>query len=180
MGSPKALLEYKGETFLARLVRVLGMACDSVIVVLGHNADALRPHVPQRARVEINPAPERGQLSSLQTGLVALPAEVEGAAFIPVDCPAVGEETVVRLIDRFRRRAAGTLFVIPRKGDRRGHPVVAARAAIDEFLALEPTSEAREVVHRHVARTEYLDVADEGIFADIDTPEAYRRLKPVS
>jgi CTP:molybdopterin cytidylyltransferase MocA len=42
---------------------------------------------------------------------------------------------------------------------------------------LEPTAEAREVVHRHVARTEYVDVDDEGIFTDIDTPEAYRRLR---
>ena len=35
MGSPKALLDYRGETFVNRLVRVLSGVCDPVIVVLG-------------------------------------------------------------------------------------------------------------------------------------------------
>jgi CTP:molybdopterin cytidylyltransferase MocA len=46
-----------------------------------------------------------------------------------------------------------------------------------EFLALPPTAEAREIVHAHVDRTEYVDVEDVGIFTDVDDPEAYRRLK---
>ena len=39
MGSPKALLEYQGETFAGRLARVLSGVCDPVIMVLGHNAN---------------------------------------------------------------------------------------------------------------------------------------------
>ena len=35
MGSPKALLEYRGETFLDRLTRIFAAHCDPVIVVLG-------------------------------------------------------------------------------------------------------------------------------------------------
>jgi CTP:molybdopterin cytidylyltransferase MocA len=54
--------------------------------------------------------------------------------------------------------------------------VFAARSIADEFLALAPTEEARVIVHRHVEQTRYLDVSDPGIFADIDTPEAYQRL----
>ena len=38
------------------------------------------------------------------------------------------------------------------------------------------TDEARAVVHSHVAQTQYVEVIDPGIFADIDTPEAYKRL----
>ena len=52
----------------------------------------------------------------------------------------------------------------------------ATRAIAEEFLALKPTDEARSIVHRYVPRTQYVDVTDPGIFADIDTPEAYRRL----
>ena len=51
-----------------------------------------------------------------------------------------------------------------------------ARSIADELLALPPTSEAREIVHRYVPRTAYVEVQDGGIFTDIDTPEDYRRL----
>lgn len=177
MGTPKALLDYRGETFVGRLVRVLGTSCNPVIVVLGYHADVIRQRVPPTATIVINPDPSRGQLSSLQTGLVALPAEADGFAFIPVDSPAVAEDTVAKLARTFERRNPSALFVIPRQSGKRGHPVFAARLIAADILALPATSEAREVVHAHVDRTEYLDVDDSGIFADVDDPEAYRQLK---
>ncbi len=176
MGTPKALLEYRDETFVGRLVRVFAAACDDVIVVLGNHVEEIRPQVPMRAKVVVNPAPERGQLSSLQTALIELPSDADGFAFIPVDCPAVAEETVARLAQMFTERDRETRFVIPRIGNKRGHPVLGDRRIADELLALQPRGEARTVVHAHVPNTAYLDVTDHGIFADIDTPDAYRRL----
>ena len=177
MGTPKALLDYRGETFVRRLVRVLGTSCKPVIVVLGYHADVIRQQVPANAIVAINPDPSRGQLSSLQTGLSALPADADGFAFIPVDSPAVAEDTVAKLVRTFEHRKPETLFVIPRQSGKRGHPVLAARSVAAEFLALPPVAEAREVVHAHVDRTQYVDVDDAGIFTDVDDPEAYRQLK---
>ena len=163
MGTPKALLDYRGETFVGRLTRVLGACSQPVVVVLGYHADVIRPQVPATATIVINPDPGRGQLSSLQTGLAALPAEADGFAFIPVDSPAVAENTVATLVQTFERRKPETLFVIPRLSGKRGHPVIAARSIASEFLALPPT--------------EYVDVDDSGIFTDVDDPEAYRQLK---
>ena len=177
MGTPKALLDYRGETFVGRLVRVLGTSCKPVIVVLGYHSDALQKQVPATASIVINPDPSRGQLSSLQTALETLPQDADGFAFIPVDSPAVEEATVATLARAFEHRRPSTLFVIPRLSGKRGHPVVATRAIANEFLALPPTAEAREVVHAHVDRTEYVDVDDAGIFTDVDDPEAYRRLR---
>jgi molybdenum cofactor cytidylyltransferase len=177
MGTPKALLDYRGETFVGRLTRVLGACSQPVIVVLGYHADILRQQIPATVTLVINPDPSRGQLTSLQTGLAALPAGADGFAFIPVDSPAVAEDTVAALARAFEQRKPETLFVIPRQSGKRGHPVFAARSVAAEFLALPPTAEAREVVHAHVDRTEYVDVDDSGIFTDVDDPEAYRQLK---
>jgi molybdenum cofactor cytidylyltransferase len=177
MGAPKALLEYRGESFVGRLARVLGTVCKPVIVVLGYHAEVIRQQVPAAAQIVVNQDPGRGQLSSLQTGLAGLPAETDGFAFIPVDSPAVEADTVAKLARVFEQRNPSTLFVIPRQSGRRGHPVFAVRSVAAEFLALPPTAEAREVVHTHVDRTEYVDVDDAGIFTDVDDPEAYRRLK---
>jgi molybdenum cofactor cytidylyltransferase len=176
MGSPKALLAYRGETFLDRLIRVLGAVSDPVIAVLGYHAAEIRSKTHGKAQFVINPAPERGQLSSLQTGLAALPAEAEGFAFMPIDCPTVREETVRSLAGAFAGRDASTLFVIPRISQKRGHPVFATRRIAEELLALPLTAQARDVVHGHVDRTQYVDVDDQGIMADVDDPAAYRRL----
>jgi molybdenum cofactor cytidylyltransferase len=180
MGSPKALLEYRGETFIQRLVRVLSPVCERVIVVVGYHAAEIRPGIPGSAVVTVNPAPERGQLSSLQTALAALPADADGFLFTPVDSPAVEIETVERLAEEFRRRDPATLLVIPRiqtsGGPKRGHPVFASRAIAEELLALPPTAMASEVIHGHIPHTVYVDVNDPGILADIDDREAYRRL----
>ena len=175
MGSPKALLEYRGETFIQRLVRVLSAVCDPVIVVLGYHAETLRSAV-RDATIVVNPAPERGQLSSLQTGLAAMPADIEGFLFTPVDSPAVEIATVERLASEFRRRDPAKLLVIPRFEGKRGHPVFATRAIADELSALPLTAQARDVIRGHVAQTLYIDVDDPGILTDIDDREAYRRL----
>jgi molybdenum cofactor cytidylyltransferase len=185
MGTPKALLDYRGETFLDRLIRVLGAVTNPVIVVLGYHASEIRAQIRAnasgRARFVINPDPARGQLSSLQTGLAALPANGEGFAFIPMDCPAVREDTVAHLSGAFIARDPATLFVIPRSvfpgtTGKRGHPVFAARSIAQELLALPADGKASDVVHRHVPRTHYVDLDDPGILTDIDDREGYRKL----
>ncbi len=176
MGTPKALLDYRGETFLDRLIRVLGRVSEPVIVALGHDADEIRARAHGRAQFVVNPDPSRGQLSSLQTALREVPAEAEGFLFIPVDCPAPELETVRSIADALRSPAKPWL-VIPRHDGRRGHPVCARRELIAEFLALPPEGQAKEVVHGHADRTHYLDIPDAGVLGDIDDPEAYRILQ---
>lgn len=176
MGSPKALLEFQGETFLDRLIGSLAEICAETIVVLGHHANLIRERVTERARFVVNPDPDRGQLTSLQCGLAAVAAGCGGVLFTPLDYPAVKPETVHRLAAAFAQRPAGTALVIPRFQGRRGHPVLVAAWLIPEFLALPETAAARDVVRRHEAAIQYVDVDDRGVVTDIDTPEDYRRL----
>jgi molybdenum cofactor cytidylyltransferase len=176
MGAPKALLDYRGESFLGRLIRVMGSVTHPVVVVLGYHAEQIRSSLRTETALAVNPDPSRGQLSSLQTGLAALPPVIDGFAFIPMDCPAVREDTVELLAKAFPRRAPETLFVIPRCNGKRGHPVFAAPSVAQELLALPADAKASDVVHRHVPRTQYIDVDDPGILTDIDDREGYRKL----
>jgi molybdenum cofactor cytidylyltransferase len=177
MGSPKALLEYRGETFLGRLIRVFSGCCSPVIVVAGIHAEPLRrrmDHMGHRAQLAVNPDPDRGQLSSLQIALAQVPGDAAGFLFTPVDCPTVEEKTVVMLLDQLRKR--DDPFVIPRYHGKRGHPVCARRSLIAQFLALPPTAETRAIVNRHEERIRYVDVDDAGVLADVDDLEAYRKI----
>jgi molybdenum cofactor cytidylyltransferase len=102
-----------------------------------------------------------------------VPADAAGALFTPVDLPLVLPETIARLAEAFERQP---VLLIPRYQGRRGHPVCCAREIIPEFLDLPDGAQARDVIHRHAARTCYVDVDDPGILRDIDDPLAYHSL----
>jgi CTP:molybdopterin cytidylyltransferase MocA len=172
MGTPKALLEYRGETFLARIERILAGVCDPLVVVLGHETALPVRH----GRVVVNPDPERGMLSSLQCGLAALTPLPEATLFIPVDYPAIEASTVQGVADLFRFHPDAAI-VMPRDNGKRGHPVLMSRRVAQEILALPVTGAARDVIRSHNDEVLYWDVADPGIHTDIDTPEDYRLLK---
>jgi len=176
MGSPKALLKLGEETFLDRAISTYAQVCGAVTVVLGHQADSIRAQSARRemANFVINPDPERGQLSSLQTGLAAISENPDAVAFCPVDCAAVRPETVRALVESLAGSRA--VFAIPRYRDKRGHPVVFRTPVLAEFLALPATASARDVVHAYAARTVYLDTEDFGVVLDADTPEDYQAM----
>jgi molybdenum cofactor cytidylyltransferase len=172
MGSPKALLEFRGETFLDRLIRCFSAYCSPVIVVLGHEPEVIRAGVRSAGNTVfvLNPDYSRGQFSSLQCGLRAVPEDTEGVLFTPVDHPNIEPATVQQLM------ATRAPITIPQYLGRHGHPVLFTRALVPEFLAPGPDAQARQVLHRHASEIRYLDVADPGILDDIDDPDAYHRL----
>lgn len=172
MGSPKALLEFRGETFLDRLIHCLAGRCDPVMVVLGHEPEIVRAGTrsPGTTKFVLNAHYQLGQFSSLQCGLRAVPPHAEGVVFTPVDHPNIEASTVAQLID------SRATVAIPRYLGRHGHPVFCKRGLIEEFLELAPGDQAPTVLRRHASETRYIDVSDAGILDDIDDPEAYQRL----
>ena len=174
MGSPKALLSWHGETFADRLIRILGAVCDPVVLVLGYDADVILSSLERRSQalIAVNPHPERGQLSSLQRGLQALPAGYDAVMFTLVDHPALDEDTVRSLAAAIARYP----LAIPRYQGRRGHPVCLRAALAGEILALPPEATAKDVIHAHLDAAAYIDVNHSGIADDIDDPATYQRL----
>lgn len=167
MGAPKALLDYQGETFLNRLVRLFASRCSSVVVVLGA---APGIGVPAPARVVINENWRDGQTSSMQCGLRAVPEDAEGVLFTLVDHPAVAPSTIDALL------AASGRLRIPRYAGERGHPIWFGREWIAGLLAVPPGGAARDVIRAGYPEATFLDVDDAGIVADIDDRAAYEAL----
>ena len=222
MGFPKALLRYREENFLDTLIGLFAARCQPVIVVLGAHSDRIRAHTLRTATFVINADYQRGQTSSMQCGLRAVPPGADGVLFTLVDHPAVAPATLDALLggpgprdsDVARESShagetacattvtglpsmvgqavspgttacggivygcSGTdpLLRVPRYQGRRGHPIWFSRDLIAEFLGLRENGVAREIVRAHAAQTEFLDVDDPGILADIDDAAAYGRL----
>jgi molybdenum cofactor cytidylyltransferase len=172
MGFPKAILRYRSETFLDTLIGLMAPHCSPLIVVLGAHAGRIRESTTRSAEFVFNPDYPRGMTGSLQCGLRALPAEGRGGVlFTLVDHPAVSPATIDALL-----APCSSLLRVPRYGGKRGHPIWFSRDLIAEFLRIPETGAARDVVRAHTGETEFLDVDDPGITADIDDPVAYGRL----
>ena len=176
MGTPKALLLLNGETFLDRMIRLFAPLAQPVVVVLGHQAGEIRAGIKaaNHAQLVVNPDPERGMLSSLQCGLAAIPSETEAVMFTPVDHPDLRQATLETLLRCYG--SSRPLLAVPEHEGKHGHPVLIARPLIGELLALPPTAQAADVIHRHRADTIYVDVADPAVTTDIDDRPAYDEL----
>jgi len=172
MGSPKALLQYRGQSFLATILGTISSArIEPVIVVAGHHYDQIAkafPNVP----VTYNPNYEQGMSTSVQAGIRALPAELDGVAIFLVDHPMIDRQTIDALVTRL---APGRI-VVPVHGGRRGHPVVFAVDLFDEILEISPDQGLNTVVKRMPERVVEVFVENAGVLRDIDTPEQFARL----
>ncbi len=177
MGADKALLLYRGRTFLETVLTTLHDAgIDSIVVVLGHRAEEIRRAVElPGAEVVINPDYRQGQTSSLKAGLKALESPaLEAIVMSLVDHPAVSAETVRKLVEAFL--VTRLPVVIPTYQNQRGHPVVIGRALFEELERLTAEEGANAVIHQYREATKFVEVNDRGIVLDVDDPETYSSL----
>jgi molybdenum cofactor cytidylyltransferase len=179
MGRPKATLPVSdGHTFLTRIVRTfLDSGVDDVIVVVGHDADAIAASFSESglpARFVVNREYDRGQLSSLLAGLNVIDRPGVAAVLMTlVDVPLVSSSTVRAVIDAYRR--TGVPIVRPTSGDRHGHPLLIDRSVFAALRAADFTSGAKPVVRAYASAIGDIPIEDEGAFTDIDTEEEYRK-----
>jgi molybdopterin-guanine dinucleotide biosynthesis protein A len=151
-GSPKALIEYQGETLAERAWRTLMEACDEVIAV-GKTADTLPLPFP----LVDDGTTERAPVYGVIAGLGAARHDV--VVVLPVDCPFVTPAVV---------RALGAAVAVTQTGPLPGAytkamlPKLRARVARGE-LSLRGVNAA------------VVDV-DEALLADVDVPADLARL----
>lgn len=183
MGSDKALLPWppasETDTLLSAVILSLGAFAERVLVVAGINAESLAPIAEATgATIVRNPAPERGQFSSMQTGLrAAVDRGCEAAMITPVDSPPLSVQSLQRLCDAFEQaQARGAWAVAPERDGRHGHPLLASRALIEAFLNAPVTSDAREVSSEHADKFEYVALPDVSVARDMNSPEEYAAL----
>lgn len=170
-GRPKALLTHDGGLLVERAVRTARAGgCESVVVVLGAEADEVRQRADLTGcAVAVNQDWTTGMGSSLRVGLAAVPQTCAAAVILLVDQPFVTAEAVRAVI------ASGADVATASYEQRRGHPVlIAARHWPEACAAAVGDRGARNFLARH----EVVSVPCEGSLADIDVPEDLALLRP--
>jgi molybdenum cofactor cytidylyltransferase len=172
MGSPKALLPFRGKTFLENILDSISKSrIDEYVVVLGHHRREVEGRLVLASTV-YNPDYEQGMTTSFQAGIRALSPESRGALLFLVDHPAIVPEVIDKLISF----ALPNGIVVPVFRGRRGHPVLFGRDVLAEILALPASIGANTVVRRDPSRIAEVAVDDPGVLLDVDTPEQLKEL----
>jgi len=179
MGTPKALLPYRGETFVEHLMSCARHPRVGIVrVVLGSGAADISAHLHLDAdTIILNPNWRKGQLSSIQAAVRGLASyATEGLLLCPVDHPLISATIVGQLIDAFDKSGdARSAVVVPTFQGRRGHPVIFRASVYDEILAASPDVGARQVVWAHKEETVEVPTDEEGVVLNLNDPETLRK-----
>ena len=175
MGSPKALLPYQGRPFLEHLMAITTRPeIGARKVVLGADADSIAKAIPLKAHeMVINPAWEKGQLSSIQAAVRKIPAGTDGLLLFLIDHPLISSALVGELIAQFYKSKKP--IVLPVYEGRRGHPVIFAASLYDELLSAPLETGARAVVWAHASEVLEVRTNEEGCVLNLNDPETLNR-----
>jgi len=156
-------------------IETMKNACSRIVVVAGH--------MPERIEAIVRPYPsvcaavnshfQRGMFSSVQEGV----RHLEGDAFFmtPGDYPFITPRVYRTLTNALETASPETDTFIPTFNGRKGHPVLMKKRMVNEILDEPVDSMLKTVINRNPLAL--VEVGEEGILIDVDTPEDYEKAK---
>jgi molybdenum cofactor cytidylyltransferase len=177
MGEPKMLLPWVDDKpiILHIVEQLIRSRLDHIVVVTGHGSDEIKRLLkPLDVEVVHNKAYRTGEmLSSIKTGLKAMPASSAAAMLVLGDQPRLEPRVIYRVLKRYAEDTRH--LVAPSYMRRRGHPIIIGRRYWKEILELPKDGSLRTVLERHNEDILYVDVDTDSILRDVDTPFEYNQ-----
>lgn len=166
-------LKIGGEPMVARVIRAVEQCgVRPIVVVVGHQADKVRGWLAGADAVFIHASDYRqGMSASLNAGLKALAAGVDGALICLGDMPWIHAGHIEAVLRAFNP-TEGRAICIPTYQGRRGHPLLLGSQFFEEVASLEGDVGAKSVVERHAGKVCEVPVEDSGILQDVDNADA--------
>lgn len=177
MGANKLLADVNGEPMIRRTVMAVVQAADQTVVVTGRDREAVESALDGVPVSFVhNPDFEHGLSTSLRRGVGALPAEADAAVIALGDMPLVTAETLRRLIAAYNPAEHRSICVPVYKGER-GNPVLWGRQHFEALAGLEGDKGARVLFRTHSDEIVEVEILDDSVLMDADTPEALERIR---
>ncbi len=176
MGKPKLALSFRpGISFLEQCVsQFLLFGCREVVVVINNEGlqwiEEYKPVIKKKARLVLNPYPERGRHFSLQLGIEK--STIEHGLFIHnVDNPFVSQE-VLRVIHETSLIHPGFDYISPRHEGQGGHPIMVSENLARLILHDSSNRSLNQILHDY--QREDAVVNDPNILTNINFRIAYQ------
>ncbi len=181
MGATKQLLPWPRNTEAERISSTviesafdaIASQCRRMIVVLGHETEAVIAALGGREFVPVHADPDAEMFDSIKAGLrQAINDDAMTCVLLHLaDHPEVRPSTVLTLLDENRTQPQPV--IIPEHRGRGGHPVLIPRLVIEGILAFPGPGGLRAFWMLHPEKRLRVSVDDPQIVIDLDTPEAY-------
>ena len=173
MGTAKPLLPIQGRPAVTRCLESLrdSEVADIVLVVNPEGGDIATAAKDIPARIVVNELPGSDMAASVKAGLTGIDREATGVLVCLCDHPLVRPETIEAMVSLHARHPDA--IIIPAYRGRKGHPTLFPRFVLED---LGKVATLRDVIGHHNAKITLLDVDDEGVTLDLDTPEDYRSI----
>lgn len=177
----KLLIEVDGVPMARRAVdAALASQAVATIAVIGNEAARVRQAFAgcDIAIVE-NPDFAAGLSSSLRAGLASLPDDIDGVLVLLGDMPRITAAHLDRLIAAFAPDE-GRAICIPTHRAKRGNPILWDARFLPDMRTLDGDQGARGLIGRHADQVCEVEMPDDAVLLDVDTPGALAALREKS
>lgn len=178
MAAPhKLLLEIEGKPIIVHTIAYLqNGGVDEIVVVLGYEKDRIRPLLPPDVKIVINPNYQQGMASSIACGAQSLSPRTAAAFISLADMPLISKDTIRNML-RLYHDSAKPAIVAPYYLNKQGNPVLFDYYFFPELLKLVGDKGAKSLLNKYKKNLIRFDCNDSAILLDIDTKQAYERLR---
>ncbi|MCS5608409.1 MAG: NTP transferase domain-containing protein, partial [Alphaproteobacteria bacterium] len=169
----KLLAEIDGKAMLARVVEAAKASqVVDISAVTGHEADQVKAILARYAIPTVhNTKFAEGLSTSLQVGVSALSDKFDGMIVLLGDMPRISANHIDRLIAAFNP-SEGRAICVPTYQGKRGNPVLFGKQFFAEMRQVSGDSGAKHLIGEHEEELVEVPMDDDGIFLDVDTPDA--------
>ena len=156
----------------------LASAADPVLVVVGHESDKVREALAGLPVTFVeNPDYASGISTSVRRGAAALDTDIDGVVVCLGDMPRIGADQIDRLIAAYDP-VEGRALCIPTWRGKRGNPVLIGSRFFAELQDISGDVGARPLISQYPELACEVEMSDDAVLVDIDTPKALQALGP--
>lgn len=178
MGTCKQLLDLGGRTVIQVCIEnLLKAGIDDITVVTGAFSKELQPAVSSfNVRFVINDIKNAEMADSIKAGLRSIgKGDTSGIMIHLSDHPLVKASTLRSLAEKYSDSRDS--IIIPAHNGIKGHPVILPEHILRN---IEKGGTLRDIISSESGKVRRIDVDDNGILIDMDTPEDYKRVLELS
>ena len=180
MGKNKLLLPWGSTTIIGRIIETISLTgIEDIFVVIDPKNHVLKEQLDYIKKsfpvsiIEKTEAIQRDMLSSIQIGLKMVKNTCKSVLIALGDQPQIQIQTIEKLVEELTIHES--CIVIPSFNMRRGHPWLIPSDLFEELLKLDSSSTARDFLNHFQSSIRYVDIDNDSILKDIDTPGEYQQ-----